>query len=55
MMVFGLNQTSKILVDYIERRVMPQGKAQSTVPQADKVPQTDKKDAWACPAEKTFL
>lgn len=49
MTVVGLNQTSKILVDYIEQRVMPQDIAQST---AAKV---DQKDSRPCPAKESFL
>ncbi len=49
MTLVGLNQTSKILVDYIEQRVMPQGTAQA------KAANADKHGSAPCPPEESFL
>ncbi len=49
MTLVGFNQTSKILVDYIEQRVMPQDTAQA------KAANADKHGSAPCPPEESFL
>jgi dienelactone hydrolase len=49
MTLVGLNQTSKILIDYIEQRVMPHNTAQA------KAANTDEQGSAPCPPEESFL